>query len=72
MVSMCDQLLENILTEMVECVIVEAKFEYFTTVFHHGDKFVYTLNMRYSRRRVSYFNLCHVEAMSMIEINDMI
>ena len=53
-------------------VIVKAKSDYFTIVVHHGGKFVYNLNIRYSGRRVFYFDLCHIDAISMIEINDMI
>ena len=28
--------------------------------------------MRYTGKRVNYFDFCHVEAMSMIEVNDMV
>ena len=42
------------------------------TVVNHGGKFVYSSNMRYSGKRVSYFDLCHVHVILMIEINDMI
>ena len=50
----------------------EPNSEYFTTVIHHGGHFVYTPRMRYTSRRVNYFDLCHMEAMSMIEVNDMV
>ena len=30
-----------------------------------------TLRMRYIGRRVNYFDLCHMEAMSIIKVNDM-
>ena len=33
---------------------------------------MYTPKMRYTGRKVKYFDLCHVEAMSMIEFNDMV
>ncbi|XVF79764.1 hypothetical protein PTKIN_Ptkin15bG0015800 [Pterospermum kingtungense] len=38
---------------------------------HHGGRFVYNPTISYSGKRVSYFDLCHVEAMSMLEIWDM-
>ena len=33
---------------------------------------MYTPNIRYTDRRVNYFDFCHVDVMSMIEIIDMI
>ena len=50
----------------------EAKGNYFTIVVHHGGQFVYTPNMNFMGMEVNYFDFCHVDAMSMIEINDMI
>ena len=50
----------------------EARGDYFITVVHHDGQFVYTTNMNFTKRKVDYFGFCHVDAMSMIEINDMI
>ena len=50
----------------------QPKSEYITIVIHHEGHFVYTPRMRYISRRVNYFDFCHVEAMSMIEVNDMV
>ncbi|XVE78276.1 hypothetical protein DITRI_Ditri13aG0131800 [Diplodiscus trichospermus] len=46
--------------------------DYFTIVVHHDVQFVNTPTIRYTGKKVNYFDLCHVEAMSMVEINDMI
>ena len=53
-------------------LFLKARGNYFTTIVHHGGQFVYTLNMKFMGRKVDYFDFCHVDAMSMIEINDMI
>ncbi|XVF47204.1 hypothetical protein PTKIN_Ptkin03bG0090300 [Pterospermum kingtungense] len=40
-------------------------------VVDHGGHFVHDPSMWYTGRKVSYFDLCHVEAMSMLDIWDM-
>ncbi|XVF74175.1 hypothetical protein PTKIN_Ptkin13bG0039000 [Pterospermum kingtungense] len=56
--------------EFLTCA--EPRLEYFTIVVHHGGAFVYTPTMKCSGKLVKFFDLCHVEAMSMLEIHDMI
>ena len=53
-------------------IFSEPNLDYFTTVIHHGGHFVYNPNIRYTDRRVSYFDFFHVDAISMIEVTDMI
>ncbi|XVF46934.1 hypothetical protein PTKIN_Ptkin03bG0068200 [Pterospermum kingtungense] len=45
--------------------------QYFTMVVHRGGQFIHDPSMRYTGKRVSYFDLCYVE-MSMLDIWDMI
>ncbi|XVF67887.1 hypothetical protein PTKIN_Ptkin10aG0158100 [Pterospermum kingtungense] len=52
-------------------MIYEPKSEYYTIVVHRGGYFVYTPTMKYTGKEVNYFDLCHLKAMSMIEIYDM-
>ncbi|KAL4342229.1 hypothetical protein GQ457_08G017620 [Hibiscus cannabinus] len=46
--------------------------EYFTIVMHHGGFMVNSPRFQYSGKEVSFFDMCHIDSMSMLEIFDIV
>ncbi|KAK8618216.1 hypothetical protein V6N13_132217 [Hibiscus sabdariffa] len=46
--------------------------EYFTIVMHHGGFMVNSPRFRYSGNEVSFFDMCHIDSMSILEMYDII
>ncbi|KAK8655994.1 hypothetical protein V6N13_108556 [Hibiscus sabdariffa] len=46
--------------------------EYFTIVMHHGGFMVNSPRFQYSGKEVSFFDMCHIDNMSMLEMYDII
>ncbi|KAK8670857.1 hypothetical protein V6N13_037471 [Hibiscus sabdariffa] len=46
--------------------------EYFAIVMHHGGFMVNSPRFQYSDNEVSFFDMCHIDSMSMLEMYDII
>ncbi|KAK8692060.1 hypothetical protein V6N13_075542 [Hibiscus sabdariffa] len=46
--------------------------QYFTLVLHHGGFMVNSPRFCYSGNKVTFFDMCHVDNMSMLEMYDIV
>ncbi|KAK8670251.1 hypothetical protein V6N13_105009 [Hibiscus sabdariffa] len=48
----------------------DASSQFFTLVVHHGGFMVNSPRLKYTGKKINFFDMCHVDSMSMLEIYD--